>query len=86
MSIIENTIRPAKTGSLKYLKSGQYMLVDNDARGLLKYIPNGAEALLLEPQGTHNDKECWYAYADGSVIVVWQDSFLREYNDKRDIG
>ena len=54
------------------------MLVDRGGSTLLKYFPDGVEALLIEPQGQHAGKECWYAYADGSVIVVWQDSFKRE--------
>jgi hypothetical protein len=78
MNTIENAFRQSKPGSLKYLKSGDYMLVDNSQTGLLKWMPSGAEALLLEPQGSHNNKECWYAYACGAVIVVWQDSFVGE--------
>lgn len=78
MSIIEGSSQQSKAGSLKYLKQGKYMLVDRGGSTLLKYFPDGVEALLIEPQGQHAGKECWYAYADGSVIVVWQDSFKRE--------
>jgi hypothetical protein len=78
MSIIEGSSKQSKAGSLKYLKQGRYMLVDNGSPTLLKHFPDGVEALLIEPQGQHAGQECWYAYAGGSVIVVWQDSFKRE--------
>jgi hypothetical protein len=77
---------PTKAGLVR-IKTGWYYtagLVDPDSNAQIHprvWVDEEDQVLLLEKVGAKGGVTCWHALVDGTIILVWDDSFQERVDE-----